>query len=26
VKNANNRPPYHATGRITWNIERWEMP
>jgi len=25
VKNVSPRVPYHTTGRITWNIERWEL-
>jgi peptide/nickel transport system substrate-binding protein len=25
VKNITPRPPYLTTGRITWNIERWEL-
>lgn len=25
VKNVNASVPYRTTGRITWNIERWEL-
>jgi peptide/nickel transport system substrate-binding protein len=25
VKNVTPAPPYRTTGRITWNIERWEL-
>ncbi len=25
VKNVTPSPPYHTTGRITWNIEQWEL-
>jgi peptide/nickel transport system substrate-binding protein len=25
VKNVTPRVPYRTTGRITWNIERWEL-
>ncbi len=25
VKNVNPTVPYKTTGRITWNIERWEL-